>query len=255
MKVAVLSSGSCGNCFYIENKDSAILVDAGINAKQIVKRLSLINRVPSNIKGIFITHEHSDHVRGTDVFSRAFKIPVFATKKTAESCLLCSDDNLINTIKNNEIIKLSGMNIEAFSKSHQAADPISYSVWNGKKISIITDVGFPCKNVIENVSKSDFLCLESNHDLAMLKEGPYPHYLKKLITSNQGHLSNMQASLCVLEHATPRLSNIILSHISQTNNTPLLALETFNSLIKERVDLSPNVFAPERGEMTGLFSV
>ena len=157
------------------------------------------------VKGIFVTHEHSDHIKGINVFARRFHVPIFATKKTAESCCLCSDESLINFIKNNDSIEVGRMRIKSFSKSHKSADPVSYSINNDRKLSIITDVGFSCRNVIDNVSDSDFLCLESNYDDRMLENGPYPYFLKKWIKSNQGHLSNFQAGVCVLEHGTPKL--------------------------------------------------
>jgi len=255
MEIAVLSSGSSGNSFYVQKNKSGILIDAGISAKQISSRLKSLGINDEKVKGIFITHEHSDHISGVDVFARRLQIPIFATKKTAENCFLCSQDNLINFIDNDSLLEIAGMKIEAFSKSHKAEDPVSYSISKGKKISVITDLGYACENVIERVSESDFLCLEANHDIKMLQQGPYPFFLKKWIKSDLGHLSNIQAALCVLEHGKSKLKNVILSHISRNNNTPFIALKTFNSLIKERSDLKPLIMAPKHGEMTKLFKI
>ena len=255
MEIAVLSSGSSGNSFYVQNNKSGILIDAGISAKQIFSRLNILGIGAERVKGIFITHEHSDHIGGVDVFARNFSTPIFATKKTAENCFLCSQDSLINFIDNDSILEIAGMHIEAFSKSHRAEDPVSYSISKGKKISIITDAGYACENVKDRVSEANFLCLEANHDIDMLEQGPYPFFLKRWIKSDLGHLSNRQAALCVLEHGKRKLKNVILSHISRNNNTPFVALKTFNSLIKERYDLKPLVLAPKHGEMTGLFKI
>lgn len=255
MEISALASGSSGNCFYVENEGKAVLIDAGISCKQIVERLHSLKKNPDRIKAIFITHEHSDHIRGADVFCRQFKVPIFATKKTAQSCFLCSSRDFIKHIKNNETVKIGGMNVEAFSKSHNAADPVSYNVWNGKKISIITDAGYGCKNVIANVSDSDFLCIESNHDEIMLEKGPYPYFLKQWIRSNEGHLSNLQSALCVLEHAPSRLKHVMLAHISKINNTSKLAMETFNHLLKERKDLHPKISVSERERPTALLRI
>jgi len=255
MKTSALSSGSSGNCFYVEHNNSAVLVDAGISSKRIVERMSHLKLSPEKIKGIFITHEHIDHIRGTDVFARQFNIPIFATKKTVDSAFLCSNPELIQTIRNNEIVNINGMEIEAFSKSHNASDPVSYSITNGKKISVITDLGHPCSRIADNVSSSDFLYLESNHDVDMVDQGPYPYFLKKWIKGDSGHLSNTQAGLCVLENANPKLKNIVLSHLSLTNNTPQLALKTFNSLIKERYHFNPRVSLSLRDFSTPLFNV
>lgn len=255
MEISALASGSSGNCFYVENEGNAVLIDAGISAKQIVERLMNLKKSVEKIRGIFITHEHGDHVRGVDVFARQFQVPVFATKKTAKNCFLCSQEDLINHIKNNEIVDLGGMKIEAFSKPHSCVDPVSYNIFNGKRVSVITDVGYASQNIIDNVSDSDFLCLESNHDEMMLECGPYPYFLKKWIKSNEGHLSNLQSALCVLEYANKKLGHIILSHLSQINNKPELALDTFNFLLKERKDLHAKISVSERFNATPLFKV
>ncbi len=254
MKISALSSGSCGNCFYVLNNDKAILVDAGITHTQVVERLGLLRESPKKIKGIFITHEHSDHIRGADVLARKLNVPLFATKGTINNGFLCSEDSLINEIKSNENISLAGMEIQAFSKSHDASQPVSFAIRNGKTISIITDIGYACKNVIENVSNSDLLVMESNHDLNMLDYGPYPYFLKSRIKSDIGHLSNLHSALCILEHARPKLNKVMLSHLSEVNNTPELAFNTFSSLIKERKDLRPKVFVASRN-LTPFISV
>lgn len=254
MKLSALSSGSVGNCFYINHHQTGVLVDVGISCKQVVDRLVDLKQDPNKIKGIFITHEHSDHIRGVDVLARKFNIPIFATKGTINNCFLCSNEELIHEIKGGEIMKLGDMEIQGFSKSHDAVQPISYQIKNDKVISIITDIGHACKNVIENVNDSDMLIIESNHDLRMLEEGPYPYFLKKRINSEIGHLSNLHSALCVLEHAKKGLKHVMLSHLSEINNTPELAFNTFNSLMKERVDLNPRISLSLRYP-TGLFKV
>lgn len=254
MKVAALCSGSSGNCFYVSNNNSAILVDIGISCAQAVERLTMLNEDPNKIKGIFITHEHADHIKGLDVFARRFNVPIFATKGTIKSSFLCSDEKLINEIKSNESIKIAGLNIEPFSKSHDANEPVSYTIKNDKTLSIITDIGHSCKNVIDNVNESDFLIIEANHDLNMLESSPYPYFLKQRIKSDTGHLSNYNSGLCVMEHGTKKLKKIMLAHLSEVNNSPNLAINTFNSLIKERMDLKPKVYLSLR-KSTPIYSV
>lgn len=254
MKISVLASGSSGNCFYLENKNSAILVDAGISAKQISSRLCAMKLDERKIKGIFLTHEHSDHIRGADVFARRFNIPIYATKKTIEATPICSEISLLQEIKNDETLSMGGMEIEAFSKPHRAADPVSFNVACGKRVSIITDAGIPCANIMDSVAGSDFLCIESNHDLEMLENGPYPYFLKHWIKSDLGHLSNTQAGLCVLENANKKLKRVVLSHLSETNNTGSLALKTFRELIRTRKDLRPEIVVSDRSP-TLLFSI
>jgi len=255
MKISALSSGSCGNCFYVKEKDSSVLIDAGLTCKQIVERLSHMGENPEKIKAIFVSHEHIDHVRGVDVLSREFGIPIYATKGTCKNSFLCSQEELINEIKNDETLRIGGMEISAFSKSHDAAEPVSFQIKNGKIISIITDIGYASKEVCESVSDSDFLVIESNHDIQMLENGPYPFFLKKRILGEKGHLSNLHSGLCVLEHGTRKLKNLMLAHLSEINNTPELALSCFRNLLKERKDLKPRLMLSERNVCSGLIRV
>jgi len=253
MEFCALASGSSGNCFYVKEGDAAILIDAGISSKQICERLAAVKKPVEGIKGIFITHEHIDHVRGVDVFANKFNVPIYVNKKTNDSCFLCRNEELVNVIKNDSNVNVKGLRVNAFSKSHDAADPVSYLVEGKSRLGVITDVGFACKNVIENVSCCDSLILESNHDVKMLEDGPYPYYLKKRITSSLGHMSNYDAALLVLGHGSKKLKQIMLAHLSQNNNTPEAALKTFK-LLKERKDLKVNVDVSGRYRPTDLIS-
>jgi phosphoribosyl 1,2-cyclic phosphodiesterase len=256
MRVCALASGSSGNCFFVEaNNGDSLLVDVGISCKQVVARLEMIRKKPSNIKGIFLTHEHTDHIRGVDVFARTFNIPIFATSGTFKDRFIVSDKELVNEISNNEILKFHGIQVEAFSKSHKAADPVSYSIMEkNKRISVITDAGFACGNVNNHLKEADFLFLESNHDEKMLMEGKYPWPTKKWIKSDLGHLSNNQASLAVLEYAPKKIGNIILSHMSEHNNTHELAMKSFK-VLRERKDLKPKISLSTREFPTQLFNI
>ncbi|MFH1396898.1 MAG: MBL fold metallo-hydrolase [archaeon] len=235
-EVSVLASGSSGNCFYVGSKNTEILIDAGISCKQISERLTKIGKDINNIKGIFITHEHVDHIRGINVLSRKYNIPIYINEGTlAESFINPRNANIIKTDKEFEF---NGLKILPFSKSHDASDPISFQIKNkNKKISVVTDIGFSCDNVIQSISESNLVILESNHDLDMLKNGRYPQFLKNRIAGKLGHLSNYDAALLVLEHANKKLQHILLSHLSLNNNRPDLAVKTFNSLLSERKDL------------------
>jgi len=262
MELCALASGSSGNCFFISDNNKNILIDAGISAKQITERLAIINKGAEDIDAIFITHEHTDHIRGADVFARKFKVPIYLTKNTEKNSFICSDKDLINTIKNDETIKIGKLNVEAFQKSHLVSDPVSFSVSSNKSsnknsrviASIITDLGYVCDNTRDHIRDSNFIFLESNHDEEMLKQGFYPWYLKKWILSDQGHLSNNQASLAVLEHGNKKLKNLVLSHISKNNNTPELALKAFE-ILRERKDLNPKISLSCREFPTQLFKI
>jgi phosphoribosyl 1,2-cyclic phosphodiesterase len=257
MKIAALASGSAGNCFYIEDdrSETAVLIDAGISTRQIALRMASLGLTTDKIKGIFITHEHADHIKGADVFARKFRVPIFATQKTMDNCTLCTDKSWLKTIKNTDIVKIGGNKVQAFSKTHKAADPISFTVLATRKVSIITDAGYACKNIIEHIAAADFLCLETNHDPEMLKNGPYPAFLKKWIAGDNGHLSNSAAGSCVMQHASEQLHNIVLSHLSSTNNTPDLALSTFRSILNKRSNFSPRIHVSTQDKPTRLFVI
>ncbi|MBD3163985.1 MBL fold metallo-hydrolase [Candidatus Woesearchaeota archaeon] len=235
-EVSVLASGSSGNCFYIGSDQGDILIDAGLSCGQIEERLELIRKNINNISGIFITHEHIDHIRGIETLSHKYNIPIYLNKGTLINSFL--DMGNINIIRTDQEIDFNGLKILPFAKSHDASEPVSFLIKNkNKKISIMTDIGFCCENVIENVRESDLIILESNHDLNMLKNGPYPYFLKKRIASQRGHISNYEAALLILEHANKKMQHVLLSHLSMNNNTPELALKTFNSIVNERSDL------------------
>ena len=254
MKFSCLSSGSSGNCFYLEDSEGkSILIDAGISCSSIISLLENINRKPESISALFITHEHTDHIRGAEVFSRRFNLPVYLTKKTAEQ--IYSFSNII-PVKNNFSDKFGNLEVEFFSKSHDSIDPVSVRVHEkGKTLGVITDIGYACKNVLETIEMSDSLILEANHDLKMLIDGPYPFFLKKRILSDKGHISNLNSALAVLEYSNKKLKNIALSHLSEQNNTPLKAKNTFNNLLKERKDLNVNMFISSRDCATKLLDI
>lgn len=244
MEICALSSGSSGNCFLISNNEKSILIDAGISCKKIEKSFEMVGKNISSLNGIFITHEHSDHIIGADVLARKYNIPIFTTKNLAKNNFVCENKDLIQTITKNDNLLMDGMEIISFPKIHKAIDPVGFSILNpktGKRASIITDVGNVCENISKQVSCADILFFESNHDEKMLENGKYPYYLKKWISGNDGHLSNTQSALCVLENSKNKMSHLILSHLSEHNNTPEIALRKHQELIKHRKDLNPKI--------------
>ncbi|MGB5217166.1 MAG: MBL fold metallo-hydrolase [Smithella sp.] len=256
MKFASIASGSNGNCYYLENGEDAILVDAGISARQIVNRMANLGLFMFQVKGLFISHEHLDHIRGVDVLSRRFSVPVFMTRKTYASYGRPISASLLNYFSPGEQVQIGGMRVGSFLKNHDAAEPCSFLVASaGWKVAVMTDIGLQCPNVIAHLREADAIFLESNYDDDMLKNGPYPSYLKARIASDVGHLSNAQAAMIALEHASPRLQHIVLSHISENNNTPELAFRTFDHVMKQRMDLNPELSVASRYRESGLVSL
>jgi phosphoribosyl 1,2-cyclic phosphodiesterase len=253
LKIASIASGSNGNCYYLGNDDDAILVDAGISARQIVERMTRLGLSLSRLRGVFISHEHSDHVRGIDVFCRKHSVPVFMTEKTYVSYGRVINDTLLNFFSPGKPVKIGNICVTPFLKSHDAVEPCSFSVSSGKKnVAVMTDIGFECENVKIHIKNADAVFLESNYDDQMLKAGFYPAYLKKRIASDIGHLSNTQAARLAVSHASARLKHIFLSHLSANNNTPQLALGTFKHLIEQRRDLTLDIMLTSREKESSL---
>ncbi|MDD4092456.1 MAG: MBL fold metallo-hydrolase [Smithellaceae bacterium] len=240
--MASIASGSNGNCYYVENDDDAVLIDAGVSTKQIVGRMARLGLSLSKLRGVFISHEHTDHIRGIDVFSRKHAVPVFMTQKTHASSGCFIKDNPVSFFSPGKPVQMGSIRVHPFLKSHDAIEPCGFSVSSGSsRVAVLTDVGLHCENVIEHIRNADALFLESNYDDQMLKTGPYPVHLKKRIASDRGHLSNTQAGMITLEYATTRLKHVFLSHLSANNNTPELALATFRRITNERSDLKLEV--------------
>lgn len=238
IEVCGLASGSNGNAFFIKTGANCFLVDAGISCRQICLRLQQIGHHIDEIKGIFITHEHSDHIRGLRVLLNRFPVPVYITKKTYNKFPEAIDDRYLHFIESNDSITINNTVIQSLPKSHDAVDPSLFSFcFKNRKVSVVTDVGHVCDNVINAVQDSHILFLESNYDETMLWEGYYPYSLKQRVAGEYGHLSNAMAGDLILNHARQGLEYVFLSHLSENNNTPDIAMDTFQATIKKRNDL------------------
>lgn len=239
MRMASIASGSSGNCIYIGSENTHILVDAGISNKRIQQGLNEIGLKGDDLDGIFITHEHSDHIKGLGVLCRKFHIPVYATQETLEEIgamksLGGFDGELLNPICPDGDFSLGDLSVRPFKIDHDAVNPVAYKVrCGGKSVAVATDFGHFDQYIIDNLQGLDALLLESNHDVRMLETGPYPYYLKRRILGDFGHLSNENAGRllnCVLHD---RLKKIFLGHLSQENNYEELAYETVKLEINE----------------------
>lgn len=232
-----LYSGSSGNCIYIGTESTNILIDAGMSGKRIKYSLDEVGISPKDIDAILVTHEHSDHVSGVGVMSRMFNIPVYANNNTwnamPASIGNIKDEN-IKVIENGNMFSIGDIDIKSYSTPHDAADPVGYSFFNkNKKVSIATDIGHTSSNVMKNIEDSDLILLESNHDVEMLKVGPYPYILKQRILSDVGHLSNDDAGKAIVELMGSKYMTIFLGHLSEQNNYPELAYATVSSILAE----------------------
>lgn len=229
LSVASLNSGSNGNCYYIENENEAVLIDAGISCKEIEKRMTRLGLSMQKIKAIFITHEHTDHVCGLISFLKKYPVPVYTTYNTLRQGI-CVPAALVQLFSANETIKIGELAITAFSKLHDAADPFSFIVTcKNVTVGVFTDIGFACSNVIHYFRQCHAAFLEANYDTSMLHNGRYPIVLKKRICGGQGHLSNAQALELFITHKPSFMTHLFLSHLSHNNNRPAIVEELFNT--------------------------
>lgn len=227
--ISSLNSGSNGNCYYVGNNNEAVLVDVGISCKEVEKRMLRSNLSIDKVKAIFISHEHSDHIKGVQVFSKKYKLPVYITPMTLKNSHLVLDPDLVNTFNGYESVKIGELTVIPFPKRHDASDPFSFIVeGNDTKIGVLTDIGSACPHVIENFKQCNAAFLEANYDEGLLESGFYPYYLKQRIKSDRGHLSNKQALDLFVSHKSKFMSLVILSHLSKDNNCPILVNELFS---------------------------
>lgn len=227
MRFSVLASGSTGNAIYIENDQHAFLVDVGLSARKMEKQFSMIGRDIKKLTGIFITHEHSDHIKGLGAVARKYGVPIYANRKTWEA--MNGNVGEIPTGQrfqfDMETVKSFGsMDVQSFAVSHDAVDPMFYIFHeNGRKLVLITDTGYVSDRMKGLIKGADSFVFESNHDVSMLQMGRYPWSVKRRILSDVGHVSNEDAAVAMSEVVEQKETRIYLSHLSKDNNMKDLA--------------------------------
>jgi phosphoribosyl 1,2-cyclic phosphodiesterase len=227
--ITSLNSGSNGNCYYVGNEKEAVLVDAGISCREIEKRMKRVGLSMQKVKAVFVSHEHTDHIKGIPAVVKKYGLPLYITTTTLLNSRLSIDTGLVKTFAANKPIEISGLTVTAFPKMHDASDPYSFTVaCNGTKVGVFTDIGTPCRHVIKYFKQCHAAFLEANYDDQMLDNGSYPYYLKKRIKGEKGHLSNKQALELFKAYKPAFMSHLVLSHLSQNNNCPHLVEELFN---------------------------
>jgi Metal-dependent hydrolases of the beta-lactamase superfamily I len=227
-EVHVLASGSDGNCTVIEFDDEAVMIDAGISCKKSLELMSQEGFDHKKLKALLITHEHSDHISGAGPISRKFNIPIMCNRATF-------DNSFISNVEYNEIRTMGSfcvgnMEFTPMPTSHNAVEPNAFlTEAEGKKVLLATDTGKLTFQVEHALAEADVAIIESNYDKKMLSEGPYPLYLKRLIDSDKGHLSNLDCAAAIMR-TTKENRQIFLAHLSRTNNEPDLARDTVSKI-------------------------
>ncbi len=231
-QTSVLASGSKGNCVVVRSEKAKILIDAGLSGIKIWTAMDEIGLTKDKIKALFITHDHSDHIKGAGIVARKLNIPLYMTEETFARAKkkLGKIDNHIHHFEVGESIHIDDLIIESFPSSHDAVDSCNFVVRQNAndlaKLAVCTDLGYSTRVTLNRIAGATTLILESNHDEIMLLNGPYPWELKQRVRSNKGHLSNKQAVGVINSILHKDLKNIILAHLSEENNTPILAEKT-----------------------------
>jgi phosphoribosyl 1,2-cyclic phosphodiesterase len=237
IKFCPLASGSNGNSIYIGTENTNILIDAGESGKKIIACMNAVKLDGNKLDALFVTHEHSDHIKGIGILSRKFDIPIYATERTwaimdkKGSIGTVSKQNRKEVYKEEKII-INDLIIKPFSIPHDAVDAIAYTIkTQSYKLAVATDLGHASDVVKRNLLNSDVLLIDCNHDVEMLENGVYPRSLKNRVSGNYGHLSNVDTANLILSIKNSRLKHVFLAHISGENNMPLIALDTVSNIL------------------------
>ncbi len=230
LQVCALRSGSSGNAIVVSYQNTNVLIDAGVCCRAIEQSLSEISQQAANINAIFVTHEHVDHIAGVGVMMRRYQVPVYCTPPTWEAMKKnCGkiDEKLIRLILPGQTVEMGSLALTGFSTSHDAADPVGYSI-NSRRgsLSIMTDSGQFSETMLQAIKGSRAIMIEANYDPGMLMAGRYPYMLKKRIKGSKGHLSNDDCADAIIKLLKKGTEHFQLVHLSQDNNYPELAYLT-----------------------------
>ena len=239
MRMMSIASGSSGNCTFVEQNDTVILVDAGISLKRIEEGLNAAERTGRDISGILITHEHNDHIKGLGVLLRKYDIPVYTTEGTIKGISACRnmgkyDGSLFREVGKNDIISIGDIEVRFHPISHDAREPVCFSFHAGSSKAVVaTDIGCYDDNLSQFLMNSDCMLIEANHDVHMLEVGPYPYELKRRILGEFGHLSNDSSGKLIKSLLNDHIRGLMLGHLSKENNFEELAYETVKQEISD----------------------
>ena len=224
LKVSILGSGSRGNSALVTTSRVRVLVDAGFSFRSLCKRMAEIGESAESLDAVLISHEHSDHISGLPVLSRKVNVPVYMTGRTAGAIDWGEKKPHVETFDAGAKLAIGDLEIETFTIPHDAVDPVGFTFrQNGFKVGIATDLGYMTESIKRHIQGCDMLVLESNHDLEMLKVGPYPWFVKQRVMSRVGHLSNQAVSDYLTAELDPATRILVLAHLSGNNNHPEIA--------------------------------
>ena len=245
-RMTVLASGSKGNCAIVASARTRLLVDAGLSCRETLKRMAAADEDPQGLTAILISHEHSDHTSGLPVLARKLKIPVYMTGATNDTWgRQCGEKQThlerLELFSSGHSFQIGDIQVTPFTIPHDAADPVAFTFRvDGVKLAIVTDFGYISANVRDHIRDSDVLMVESNHDLEMLRVGPYPWSVKQRVMSRVGHLSNAALAEFFSSDYDGAAAFVVLAHLSEQNNHPEIARDTAERALAPRPSLLHN---------------
>ncbi|MGA2075347.1 MAG: MBL fold metallo-hydrolase [Terriglobia bacterium] len=242
VRVCVLGSGSKGNCTLVATEKTRLLIDAGLSCRETYARLAAISESPDGLNAVVISHEHTDHINGLRVLALNGNLPVYISRPTCE--VVCRDEETRKKLTAfeyfapSEKFTIGDIEVAPFPVPHDAVDPVAFTLdAQGIRISVVTDLGYVPEIVKQRVKGSHLLIFESNHDLEMLKVGPYPWHVKQRVMSRQGHLSNNATADFLTEEFDGAAQVLVLAHLSETNNHPEIARLSAEQALAQRARL------------------
>lgn len=234
IKICTLASSSSGNATLVSQGDTHILVDAGISLRRIAASLRALDLTPDDLTGVLITHEHTDHISGIRMLVKHHGTPVLAPMGVAEGLCGCFPElrRGVSCFESGTEFILGEISVTSFLTMHDTPESVGYRLGDGKSsLVFVTDIGCVTQTVLSAALGADMAVIEANHDIVMLKKGPYPAYLKRRILSEHGHLSNDDSGILASKLAGSGTKRIVLAHLSKENNTPRLAFDTVGGVL------------------------
>jgi len=254
VRVCVLGSGSSGNCTLVAAGRARVLVDAGLSYREIRRRLRLVGEDFSRLDAILITHEHTDHVAGLAMLARKFLKPIFVTPLTESRLDWGEAKPRLEKFQAGRRFTIGDLEVDSFTIPHDAVDPVGYCFRaQGLKVGVVTDLGYMPESVKHQIRGCHLLVLESNHDLDMLKVGPYPWFVKQRVMSRVGHLSNHAVETFLQSDFDRRSQVLVLAHLSEQNNHPEIARLAASGALRTAGARETRLVVAEQGRPTEMF--
>lgn len=252
MNVVLLASGSRGNAVLVDVDKTRLLIDAGLSAKEICRRLEAVGVAPESLDALLVTHEHSDHIRGLGPLVRRLQLPVYIHTDVVGILKDVGDPERVREFDERTGFQAGELAVKAFPVTHDACSPVGFRISSQSgEIGIATDLGIATRLVVEQLQSCRALVLESNHDEDMLRDGPYPWKLKQRVRSKHGHLSNCDSSILLEQLMWDGLDAVLLAHLSETNNCPDLARAVAAATIAGQGRCAPQLLVGQQGTPVG----